>query len=216
MYDSGIKAKDFINELKDEIDIATDISDSAYLFFLNTAEQILYSEIIKEQNVAEIQCQNIDEITTINDMTNPNKTKITTLIVGINVPEDESQIRYEDIHTIYADKNQLIKTFTASENVFPNVHYKHGGYLVCETNFVPELLRIYYNIRPKIKTLETYENDTVKLPYEFLDVIKSKVRGEVYKLVNEDAFAAKWLNDYNVLVETFRVWVEARRAEFGM
>ena len=49
MYDSGISANDFINQLADEIDIAVPVPRSVYIDCINTAEQLLYSEMIREQ-----------------------------------------------------------------------------------------------------------------------------------------------------------------------
>jgi len=54
------------------------------------------------------------------------------------------------------------------------------------------------------------------LPIEFIDLAKAKLRGEAYKVANEDSLAAKWINDYNMLVETFKAWIERERANFGM
>ena len=54
------------------------------------------------------------------------------------------------------------------------------------------------------------------LPVEFIDLVKAKLRGEAYKLANEDNHAAKWLNDYNTLLETFKAWIADKSANFGM
>ena len=53
------------------------------------------------------------------------------------------------------------------------------------------------------------------LPYEFLDMVKAKLRGEAYKIANENSIAANWLNDYNAILMDFRAWVETKRASFG-
>ena len=50
MFDSGISVKDLVDELKNtEVDIALDIPDKTYAEWLNALQQLLYSEIIKEQ-----------------------------------------------------------------------------------------------------------------------------------------------------------------------
>ena len=56
----------------------------------------------------------------------------------------------------------------------------------------------------------------VMLPIEFIDLVKAKLRGEAYKLANEDSIAAKWLNDYNTLLETFKAWIADKSSNFGM
>ena len=53
------------------------------------------------------------------------------------------------------------------------------------------------------------------VPYEFIDIIKAKLRGEAYKLANEDALAAKWLQDYNAQLQDFAAWVQDKAAVFG-
>ena len=50
MFDSGISVKDLVEELKTtEVDIALEIPNATYVSWLNSLQQLLYSEIIKEQ-----------------------------------------------------------------------------------------------------------------------------------------------------------------------
>ena len=50
MFDSGISVKDLIEELKTtEVDIALEIPNATYVSWLNSLQQLIYSEIIKEQ-----------------------------------------------------------------------------------------------------------------------------------------------------------------------
>jgi len=208
MFDSGISVKDLIKDLKSEVDVALEIPDGTYIFWLNSLEQLLYSEVIKEQNKIVI--------------TEPPEDIIP--IGLIYTPVGESPVRFEDIHAIYADKIQLIKSTAASGVIFPNTYYKLGadiGYnakvikktLVDEIQSVSEMTVVYF-ARPALKKDTAHGN--VSVPYEFIDLVKAKLRGEAYKLCNEDGAAAKWLNDYNVLLESFRQWLELRRAGFGI
>jgi hypothetical protein len=71
-------------------------------------------------------------------------------------------------------------------------------------------------VKPELKTISNYASKYVMLPIEFIDLIKAKLRGEAYKYANEDNLAAKWLNDYNVLVETFKAWLSNKQPEFGI
>jgi len=77
-----------------------------------------------------------------------------------------------------------------------------------------EEMVIVYLVRPIVKT--TAVSGNVMVPYEFIDLITAKLRGEAYKLCNEDAVAAKWLNDYNALLESFKQWLAIRQAKLGM
>ena len=55
----------------------------------------------------------------------------------------------------------------------------------------------------------------VMLPYEFIDLAKAKIRSEAYKLVNEFTSAANWVNDFNILLENLKVWVQLKKSNFG-
>lgn len=192
MFNSNIKVSDLINSIREEADIAVPITYDSYIAWLNSLEQMLYSEIIKEQEKTFV------EVPTVN-------------LASIAVPEGNSNIRYEDIHAVYRDGLQLKETTVASGTIFPNIYFKTENNLAHTKG-----LEIIYIVRPKLKTVETMEDDFVMLPPEFIDLAKAKLRGEAYKLANEDGLAAKWLNDYNVLLETFKVWIQSKAPAFGI
>ena len=315
MFDSGISAKELINELKNEVDIAVEIPDSSYVSWLNSTEQLLYSEIIQEkkERIVRVSAYVLGEFTdflgVFEDMRNADKP------------------RFEDIQAIYAGDTQLIKSSLTSGKIFPNTYYKDGDKV--GVHIAPNLdggsCRVVYNVRPALKkiigsgedmiigqpereihisgeakdgykllrgesivkcntdatayiisgktnmgdsfsttisqlpfslpddieyddieyleslSVQYYEpatypsigfeafvtantvvvnvpasNDNVMVPVEFIDLVKAKLRGEAYKLVNEDGIAAKWLNDYNMLLETFKAWIFDKSANFGI
>mgnify|MGYP006896623898 CR=1 FL=1 len=196
MFNSGKSVAELITELRDEVDIALEIPTSTYLVWLNSIEQLCYSEIIKEQR----------EIT----IANPTHT---ILLTSLTVSEDEAPVRFEDIYAVYADGVQLMKTTLASGRIFPDTYYKQMDDLGLNLPYMTKELKVIYFVRPKIKTSE---EGNVMMPIEFIDLVKAKMRGEAYKLVNEDALAGKWINDYNVLLETFKVWCNNKASQFGM
>lgn len=49
MFNSGISAKDLIDEVMNEVDIAIPITEQSLVNELNALERMLYSEVIKEQ-----------------------------------------------------------------------------------------------------------------------------------------------------------------------
>jgi hypothetical protein len=196
MFDSGKSVSELITELKDEVDIALEIPTSTYLLWLSSIEQLCYSEIIKEQREANV----LNPTTPIQ-------------MDSISVSENEAPIRFEDIHTVYADDVQLIKSTLASGQIFPDTFYKHNDDLGFNSPYKIKELKIVYFARPKIKTAE---EGNVMLPIEFIDMAKAKMRGEAYKLVNEDAMAGKWLNDYNIMLENFKAWCNNKASQFGM
>jgi len=185
MYDSGITVTSLIQDLKSEVDVASEVSNNAYITWLNALEQLLYSEFIREQNKIII--------------TEPTANKIS--IVSLPISAGESPVRFEDIYTIYADGVQLIKSTVTSGAIFPNTYYKTGVDIGYNTEDTVSEMAIIYFVRPVIRT---GLSGNVMIPYEFIDLVKAKLRGEACKIYNEDAVAAKWLADYNALLESFR------------
>ena len=204
MFDSGISVKSLVEELKNtEVDIALEIPNATYVTWLNSLQQILYTEVIKEQKKKAFNAR----------VTN-NSIDISSIVeTGENTP------RFEDIHAVYADKTQLIKSTVASGVIFPDTFYKQNDNVGYNTKFAPAEITIVYYVKPALVTVT--ENDEINdanimIPIEFIDLVKAKLRGEAYKLANEDAIAAKWLNDYNVLLETFKAWIAEKSPNFGM
>lgn len=193
MFDSNIKADKFIEDLQLEIDVALDIPKETYMEWLNSLEQMLYSEIIKEQ-----------------------KSIVLKVPDGGVVDLKDIGFRFEDIHAVFSGDTQLIKTTLTSGAIFPQCYFKKDNNL--SVNLDGDEIKIIYFVRPEIKVIDDNEvvSGNVMLPVEFIDLAKTKLRGEAYKLANEDALAAKWLNDYNVLLETFKAWISGKAPEFGL
>ena len=204
MYDSGISVKNLIEELKNtEIDIALEIPDATYVSWLNSLQQLLYTEVIKEQKKIVLRA----------DLGLPIRLSL------INVDNNENRPRFEDIYAIYADDTQLIKSTVTSGAIFPNTYYKENDDIGYRTKFEPTNMTIVYIVKPSLVTMTAtgkVNDANVMIPVEFIDLVKAKLRGEAYKLANEDGLAAKWLNDYNVLLETFKAWIADKSATFGI
>ena len=203
MFDSKISVKDLIEELQNEVDIALDIPNATYVQWLNALQQILYTEVIKEQRRAYVY-----------------EPSTSLISINENLAEDENKVRFEDIHTVYATDNedveiQLKKTTPTSGYIFSNTFFKENEDFRINTDFECRMATIIYYVKPALIDKETLEGN-VMIPIEFIDLVKAKLRGEAYKLANEDNLAAKWLNDYNVLLETFKAWIADKSANFGL
>lgn len=214
MFNSGITVSSLIDGLRDEVDIALPIPDSSYVDWLNALEQILYSEFIKEQYKIGV-ATGSGNVSVVDDID-------CVSLVGIT-PSWNAPLRFEDVYAVYADGVQLIKSTVASGVIFPNTYFKKQ----ILANSVPtdvlavnaedwDKLEIVCFIRPKLKTVANKAAETVSLPIEFMELVKSKLRGEAYKLANEDTLAAKWLGSYNALLEDFTAWLQARAPQFGV
>ena len=203
MFNSGISVKSLIDELTNEVDIALEIPDRTYISWLNSLQQLLYTEVIKEPKMVVL------------DATTP-------ISLSLIKPETgENKLIFEDIHCVYANfennkEVQLKKSTLASGNIFPNTFYKSRNDISFCVKGKPSILSIVYYVRPAIVEEADYSNTNVMLPIEFIDLVKAKLRGEAYKLANEDSLAAKWLNDYNILLETFKAWITEKSPNFGL
>lgn len=200
MFDSGIKASALIEQIENEADIAIPIAKESYVSWLNALEQLLYTELIQEQGKIELGGVNGSVIG----------------IDTLNVPNGENAVRFEDIHAIYADQTQLIESTVASGVIFPDTYYKIGNDIGVNLKKEPEKVKIVYFVKPELKTTDNISTKNVMIPVEFIDLAKAKLRGEAYKVANEGELAAMWINDYNVLLETFKAWLSGKQPEFGM
>lgn len=203
MFDSGISAKELIESVKSEVDVALPIPNASYVMWLNSLEQMFYSSIIQEQNII-----------TVN-----NPTSETIVLSDLVTSDNEAAVRFDDIYTVYADSVQLIKTNAASGQIFPNCYYKVNNNMAFNTFKKPERLDIVYSIKPALKTVDDsdeVQDGNVMLPIEFIEIAKSKLRAEAYMIENEYTPAANWINNYNILLENFKQWLLEHAAQFGM
>ena len=216
MFDSGVSVKDLVAELNTEVDIALDIPNATYVQWINSLQQMLYTEVIKEQY------SNIFNGFVV-DLSSP---YIEIPMSSFVVPLNEEPPRFEDIYAVYVKYTdntevQLIKSTVASGVIFPNTFYKSNNNLAVNIDTVktPEEIKVIYIAKPALVTLNTHKNindANVMVPVEFIDLVKAKLRGEAYKLANEADLAAMWLNDYNILLETFKAWVAEKSPSFGI
>lgn len=208
MFKSSVAVGKLVEDLRNEVDIALPIPNHTYLEWLNSLEQLLYSEIIQEQKEYILK--------------NPENTDIAYASMAV----EGDRVRFEDIVAVFVNDVQLIKSSVLSGQIFPNCYYKKdednlGLNVYIQPEDTIEKIRVIYRPRPKLKEVkgdnETISaDDYVMLPEEFVELARAKLRGEAYKLANEDLLAAKWLNEYNVMLENFRVWIAEKQSTFGL
>lgn len=202
MFDSGISVESFIKDIKSEADIAPDITDTKYISWINALEQVLYSDIIREQREAGFVLVNY-------------KGEYIGK-VSIEKGNNEADVRFEDIISVFKGDTQLIKTSLLSGGIFNDCWFNNGGVLWVNTTFKNEddTITVFYHVRPAEKS--SANEEVINLPAEFMDLMYSYVRAEAYKYANEDALSAKWQAEYNARLEIFKAWIDARRPSFGM
>lgn len=222
MFDSGISVKEIIEELNEEVDIALPIPNKTYVTWLNALQQLLYGDVIKEQKKTTTTIRKQERDPTfglVYRVINP------VPLSSISIDGNQNQPTFEDICAVFIKDIQLMKSTVASGEIFPNTFFKNNndiGYNFNDQRNPFEdssTMTIVYYVKPALVTVtDTDEiNDAnVMLPVEFIDLVKAKLRGEAYKLANEDDVAAKWLNDYNTLLETFKVWITDKSPNLGI
>ena len=199
MYDSGVKCSDFINSIIGEADISIEIQSDSWYRWLNTVEQFIYTEILDEYASTEIDYAS-DSVT----------------LSTLTVPYGCASVTYDDVIAVYADGVQVEKSGIKGVMNFSdkNLYYTdYDGNLVLSLTEVPNKITVIYRLRPILKT--EAGNNNVAVPAEFLDMVSARLRGEAYKIANEDGLAGKWLADYNTQLESFKVWAEKRNKRYG-
>ena len=196
MYDSGITIASLISQINSEADIATDIPDTTYLRLINAFQQLVYSEFIEDYRSA--------TITSSGNIT----------LSGITVGAGEAAVKYDDIIKVYAGDNELTKSGVITSISIPDkdIYYSSGTNVIIVSTSVYDTVKVVYRARPAISAAVT---DNVYVPYEWLELLAAKVRGEIYKIANEDNLAAKWLADYNTQLESFKAWAAKKNIRYG-
>lgn len=204
MYDSKIKAISLIRRVAAECDISPDIQDEFCSIVINKVEQFLYTEILKEYVKTEFLYINVE-----ND---------TIPFVSIAPKTGAANVEYDDIIKVFADGNELAKGGIISAHDFPEKDFFYTDYegnLCLTLNDAPEKIIIIHRLRPILKNHDNVTDLSIAVPVEFVDMVEARVRGECYKIANEDGLAAKWLADYNTQLESFKMWADKKNERYG-
>ena len=131
---------------------------------------------------------------------------------------DSANVRFDDIVNIYSDVYELERVSAKGSVLFSDreCYYRSENDIVLNTTSNPDKVIVIYKHRPVLK-LETYTGaePNMSVPVEFINMMAAKLRGEAYKLANEDGIAAKWLQDFNTQLETFKAWIQNRTVYYG-
>lgn len=201
MFDSGLTVANFITDLKSEVDISQEIGNSTILRWVSSLEQLLYSDIIlfeKYEDVTSLISSNL------------------LYFSDLDVQSWERYPEFDDILKVFCNGVELTKSgpiagvqFYTDKQIY--VDNNAGGLEIFPFE-TPEKVEVIWRNKPAIKSDTT---DDIMVPYEWIEMVYAKLRGECYKLANDDQLAAKWLNDYNNQLESFKVWIAEHRKRFG-
>ena len=138
MFDSDIFVSDLISDVLSSADISSPVSENVIIESYNRTEQLLYSEIIKEQALASgfLAESGIYDF----DLASVSK-------------DGAAQLRYEDIVSCYVEGKELTPTNLNSVKTMRNSFCKHDNNLCIHSNGGP--IEIVYNVRPSIAEKST-------------------------------------------------------------
>lgn len=205
MYKSTYTSTDIYDMLCEEVDISTAISAPRCARWISSLEQLLYADVIKDYRTATVNLLDGD-----------------TFDLDEISPDNNSRaVAFDDIAKVYDEDEELVKCSPIAAHQFKGekaIYWREGD--SCYAKLLRsgvEKLTVIYKAMPALKVND--EGDATKalvcIPDEWIELVLSKVRGEAYKLAGDDAQAAKWLNDYNAQLESFKVWIAERQKWFG-
>ena len=216
MFDSGISAQSLIDELYNEIDLPYEFrtnEKNELVTSLNTIEKIIYKNIIR--HVEMVQVSLVDNSVSLVD--------INTAIGNSFENIDASDIvKCEEVISGKTFTRTTLDKFNAISGtyIFSNGYFSINPDKVFNTTTqlyetpVVENINIYFVACPPRKVITTINdvdtiNGNVMIPYEFIPMIKSYIRGEQYKILNEDDIAQKWIADFNSQIENFKQFISS-------
>lgn len=223
MFDSEKSLEEVIQELREEVDVAPEIDKKSYVEWTNSLEQLLYSEIIRERGAYEVDISTAEQ---------PEKGTFLFKLPVDAVHSNEKPLTYENIDTLFVQwaNGTKKRELTKADGMYRDIYYRYGKTMIhmiyykeddkiCVITGKPSVdkITIYYVPCPKLKSVSTDDKvvGNVALPIEFIELLKSKLRAEAYKIMNEDLLSAKWMNDYNVLLENFKAWIAEKKPIIG-
>lgn len=208
MFDSGLSAAELVKQVRGEADISFPIPDESFYRWITAVEQLLYSELIQERRMITLDCAGKGYEYgrfPLSDLAAEPRT---------------ADIEFRDIFKVYAVYGgkavELSKTDTVSGFVFydKNLYWENGGDVNYSTvdGYISDTIAVIYVVRPALHKDGTAN---VMFPPEFIELVACKLRGEAYKISNEDALSAKWMASYNTELDNFKVWISGKNEIYG-
>lgn len=201
MYHSGVTVADAIDMLSNEVDIVGDIPVSSYLRWVSSLEQLIYSDLVVDERSGSVSAS----------------PEFTLNLGYLTRGTDEKIPTFDEVRKVYRNGEELTRAGLSAVHQFGDdkaIYYKKANTVGVSVygGGVGESFTVIWRAVPNVKTEESEE---ILVPYEWLDMVLAKMRGEAYKIANDDAQAAKWLGDYNAQMESFRLWAAERGKRYG-
>ncbi|MBQ8859182.1 MAG: hypothetical protein IJ012_05270 [Clostridia bacterium] len=196
MLHSSITVGRLIEQVEKDMGLYEEIDRTVYFDALNECLCRVYGEVIDERAI--VACVSKDGKIAYGD---------------ISVGTGQDSVRAGDIRSVrYGEKPlQYLPPdrFGAVKSADGDFYtLQRDGIYLTPTRSTTTLY-VTYTVRPqRFGTGDV--NGAVPFPNEYLFCLRAKLRGEAYKLVNEDALAAKWLSEYNEGIAAFAAAYGAR------
>lgn len=198
LFDSGIGVSRFIEQMQEELAEKCDCPQWRFIEWLNIAEQLLYSEIVKYECASEINLADFNIYGKEADY------------CQFAVPDGVDNIRFSDIFAVNVDGIFFESGREMDGDILSEIYFDRGGRLTFVTSETVKDVKVYFNARPKIITECNTGERNVAVPLEFIDLLRCRIRSEFYKYADEDILSAKWTAEYNAILEDFKQWCDKR------
>ena len=199
IFSSLFTVKSMIDDVMEKLGLYTPPTRADFYKFYNECLTRLYTEVICHRSMVEMTVAS--GFVTYNDL----MVKASQSVSGEDICDVAVKSPFNPILRATAWTQKLLPANTAC--------------YVCEKdriNLYPSSARqtylIFYTYRPSTVTAGNESTLQIALPPEYHNLLRAKLRGEAYKQANEDELAAKWLGEYNLLLEDFCRYV-ARKKE---
>ena len=197
MLTARTTARTLIDGVMGDMGLYTKFERAVYREILNETIARLYNEVIEE--IAEARGVSVDGALILSD---------------IPVPKDVAPIREADVLGVRKGDTHFRRV---SPKLFGFLDSEDGSFYALQEEkirltptWTTHGLFVTYRVRPLPFTKDNEER-ALPVPDEYVSLLRAKIRGEIYKLANEDELAAKWLGEYNLTLASFAAFCAARR-----
>lgn len=203
MFKSGITVKELIDQVQNEVDIAIDVGNDAVLQSYNGLIAGLYRDIVHSEKVERYtDFSDVKYGKTITWEANHGSE-------GVYRVYTEDLFELEKVNPSFALVTDRMCWFTSGAKQITLRNFDEDACLVVYHEMPEEMDYKKKNDNDELLIEKTY----VPVPIDFIDMVKAKIRGDMYNISNDDDLAAKWYNIYNARIEDFKIFISENRTE---
>ena len=192
MFICNTSAKTLLDETVEELRLYESIPRTTFRRVLNETLGRLYNEVVYE--VREADGRSVSgEIA----------------LSSLPLTADSGSVREEDVLRVCHDGSALQylppRRFALVSGNDGNFYTVRDGKIILSPSLSDYTMQVSYLHRPRPYSEEDEER-MLPMPEEYVSLVRAKLRGEIYKLANEDALSAKWLGEYNTILPAFAAY----------